>query len=370
MMDNACLFTIISKNYISYARSLIKSFQKYHPGVKTFVLLADKIDGFFDPSQEVFEIIEADNLGIEDFASFSFKYNIVEFNTAVKPFFFELLFSKGYKKVIYMDPDILIFRHMNEVFEALDKHSIVLTPHITAPIPDDGCIPREINILKAGIFNLGFLGLSKSEHSSKLLAWWKDRLYDKCLQSTVSGYAVDQIWLGLVPSFFEDYYVLKNSGYNVAYWNLHERQVSQQNDGFFVNQKPLTFFHFSGFMLNNIERISKYQNRFDLKVRPDLHKLFELYKEILLENGYKNTSSWPYYYGFFKSGTKISDLARGIFYGLNLRSETFGDPFERFWSRLINFRYLRAVFKERFIRTIVDKLFLYAWKVLLKKRGK
>ena len=348
----------------------MQSIQKYHPGVKTFVLLADKIDGYFDPSQEIFEIVEAHELGIKDFISFSFKYNIVEFNTAVKPFFFEVLFSKGFHKVIYMDPDILFFSPMNEVFEALDRYSIILTPHITSPLPDDNRFPRDIDMLKAGSFNLGFLGLSKSKNSERLISWWKERLYEQCLQSVISGYAVDQIWLSLVPCFFNDYYVLKDPGYNAAYWNLHERLISERNSEYFVNGHLLRFYHFSGFMVTNCNAISKFQNRYDLHGRPDLSLLFSRYRDLLLENGYNETCKWPYYYGYFKNGSKISELARGIYFGLNANADVFGNPFGRFWSSLLNGRCFRALFTERFIRTMIDKLFLYTWKVLLKKRGK
>ena len=142
-MNDSCLFTIISKNYIAYARTLMKSFSEHNEGVKTFVLLADKIDGYFDRSTENFELIEADQLGIKDFESFSFKYNIVEFNTAVKPYFFEYLFSRyGFKKIIYLDPDILVLRSLKEIFESLDNYSIILTPHITSPLPEQGTVPR------------------------------------------------------------------------------------------------------------------------------------------------------------------------------------------------------------------------------------
>jgi hypothetical protein len=369
-MNDFCLFTIISKNYIAHARALTKSFLKHHPGTKTFVLLADKIDGYFDPSQEAFEVVEADQLGIKDFDSFSFKYNIMEFNTAVKPFFFETLFAKGFKSVVYLDPDILVFKPLDEILTALDRRSIILTPHMMTPIPEDGKFPTDTDILKAGGFNLGFIALSKGEVSGRLLSWWKERLYDKCRQGPFSGYGVDQVWLSLVPCFFDNYYVLKNPGYNVAYWNLHERTVTREGDEFFVNGHPLFFFHFSGFIMEKPGTISKIQKRYDVQGFPVLGELFTLYKRLLIENGYMETKQWPYYYGLFKNGSKISELARGIYLGLGIKTDTFGDPFERFWGRLLNIRYFRTIFSKHFVQVMLDKFFLYIWKCILRNRSK
>ena len=40
-----------------------------------------------------FESIEVESLGIADFPDYSFKYNILELNTAVQPKFLEYLFE-------------------------------------------------------------------------------------------------------------------------------------------------------------------------------------------------------------------------------------------------------------------------------------
>lgn len=368
-MTDICLCTIVSKNYLPYARVLMKSFSQFHPDVKTFVLLADKIDGFFDPSRENFEVIEADSLGIKDFDSFAFKYNIVEFNTAVKPFFMEYLLSqRGFTKAVYLDPDIMVFNELTHVFTLLDSYSVVLTPHVTQPLPDDGRSPKDIDILKAGCFNLGFIGLSKSESTSRLLSWWKERLYDSCLQGPISGYAVDQGWMSLVPCLFSNYYILREPGYNIAYWNLHERTVTKKGDNFLVNNTPLYFFHFSGINIRNLERISKYQNRFTLAHFPILKELLEIYKDSLLQKGINDTAKWPYRYGFYKNGRHISDISRGIFWGLGVGSEEFGNPFENFYRKCFHWRNICLIFTERFLRAMLDKLSMGAWNFMLKRK--
>lgn len=368
MLKDTCVFTIISKNYISYARTLFNSFSKYNPGIKMFALLADKVDGYFDIEKESFEIIEADTLGIDNFGSFSFKYNIVEFNTAVKPFFFKHLFVKcNFKKVVYFDPDILFFKSILEIFDLLDRYSIVLTPHIITPLPDDKRTPQDIDILKAGCFNLGFIGLSNGPNVYRLLCWWTERLYDKCLQAPLFGYAVDQTWLSLVTSFFDDYFILKDPGYNVAYWNLHERVISKKEE-FLVNKRPLYFFHFSGFNPDDLTRISSFQNRFKLIDVPELREIFEIYKKSLVDNGYYRTYKLPYYYGFLKNGLRINKFMRRIYWGIDVDNyKKFGNPYEGFCKKVLTIVSLKTFLKKRFLLALLDTFFIYVRNILFRK---
>ena len=161
--------TIVAKNYLPFARTLARSFREHHPDSPFFVLLADRVDGAFDPAAEPFEVIEAERLpNLPDFPVFAFQYGLLEINTAVKPFFLEHLFARrGVERVVYLDPDIRLFAPLAALPPLLDRHSIVLTPHLTAPIDDD-YQPSETSILQAGAYNLGFLALARGESTDRL----------------------------------------------------------------------------------------------------------------------------------------------------------------------------------------------------------
>ena len=82
---NAC--TIVSKNYLPFARVLARSFAQQHPGGRFFTLLVDRVDDYFDPAKEPFEVLEAHQLdNVPDLPGFLFKYTILESNTAIKPY--------------------------------------------------------------------------------------------------------------------------------------------------------------------------------------------------------------------------------------------------------------------------------------------
>lgn len=320
--------TIVSKNYLFFARTFTDSFLKFHPNGKVFVMLVDKIDKFFDPKNEKFELVYMDDLKIDNVSSFCFKYNILELNTAVKPFLLQYLFEKyNLDKLYYFDPDILITENLGELSKLLDNNSIILTPHLLEPIDDD-CRPGEIEILRSGTFNLGFIALSNTDDTKTFIKWWQKRLYNNCWMDPDKGFHVDQKWIDLVPGLFDNVYILREPGYNVAYWNIHGRYVSDKNDKLYVNDEPMYFFHFSGFEPENIQGISKHQNRFRLDDLKNVKQIFETYQKLLVNNNYSEIKKWPYAFDYFDNGIKIpSNITRKLYKELGNKTLQFGDPF-------------------------------------------
>jgi glycosyltransferase involved in cell wall biosynthesis len=325
---NAC--TIVSKNYVSYARVLADSFLEHHPGGRFFVLLVDRNDGRIDRARENFELLEVEELGnIRDLPSFLFKYTLLEANTAVKPYFMEHLIEKhGLGNLTYFDPDILITGPLDELAGHVSRHSIVLTPHLDQPI-DDQAYPGEQAILMSGSFNLGFVALRTTEISRRMLRWWQERLYDKCLVRISEALFTDQKWMDLAPGLFKDVFVLGHPGYNAAYWNLHGRRISRAAEGWRANGEPLFFFHFSGINPESLEGVSKHQDRFRLGDIGEAADLYRLYASKVLAAGYAECRPWPYAFGNFSNGVAIPDVARSLYHGLGAaKQKKFGDPFE------------------------------------------
>ncbi len=333
---NAC--TIVAKNYLPFARVLARSFLDHHPDGRFFVLLIDRGEDLIDPEHEIFTLIEVEELdSVPDLDAFLFKYTILESSTAIKPYFMEHLFRRfELSNLCYIDPDILVLRPLVDVAQRLDADgddptSIVLTPHLNTPMPDDDAHPSELTILQAGSYNLGFLGLRWTEVSERLLTWWQERLYDQCLVRIDEGLFVDQKWMDIVPGIFEDFHVLLHPGYNVAYWNLHGRDLTHDpaGDGYLANGRPLIFFHFSGIDPHHLDLVSKYQNRFTFAELGLARDLYHHYRELILAAGFDECRHWPYAYGSFKSGVAIPDGARELYLSLELsRRGRLGNPFD------------------------------------------
>ncbi|MGA2035384.1 MAG: glycosyltransferase [Thermoguttaceae bacterium] len=317
MNASTCFFTIASKNYLSQVRVLLSSVKRHHPEAATFLVLCDRPDGCFDTAGESFDTIAAEELGIERWPEFAFKYSCVELNTAVKPFAIRRLLGKhGYEQVIYLDPDIMVYRRLDELFRLLAEREVVLTPHLTDFLPDDGCLPSTAQILQTGTNNLGFVAMRRTERVGQLLDWWSRQLYDRCRCAIQEGLFVDQKWMDLVLPCVESAALLRHPGYNAAYWNLPQREISGGGRGpCLVNGEPLAFFHFSGFNPTAPTVISKYQTRLSWKgLSPAARTLFNDYGKRLLAHGYRETSGWPYAYGTFGNGVRIPDCFRRYFH--------------------------------------------------------
>ena len=319
--------TIIAKNYLPMARALAESWHAAHPGCPFFVLLLDSPRGFFHPEAEEFATVLVSELDIPNLSGFLFKYSILEASTAVKPYLLDYLFRRySVRKLLYLDPDILIFKPLEPLREALDRANLLLTPHLLSPLPDDGRGLTEHDILQAGTYNLGFLGIRNSLESKRLLRWWADKLYHHCLVSFQDNLFVDQRWMDMAPGLFDGVEIIRDPGFNVAYWNLHERVVSVADD-VKVNNLPLYFFHFSGFDPNKPWIVSKYQNRFDMSTIGDARKLYGTYEDLLLKKGWAETSQWTYAHDYFANGVQIPAPARKYYWSLGPTVAYLGDPF-------------------------------------------
>jgi glycosyltransferase involved in cell wall biosynthesis len=326
MTDNTCIFTIVSRNYLHYARTLMDSLETHAPGAHRLVGLCDDPDGI-DIASENFSVLPMKELSIPDIDKFIFRYTILELNTAIKPHIISHLFQQGYSKVIYFDPDIRVYRSLSGMLELLDDHQMLLTPHLTGPL-DDEKLPSELNILVSGTYNLGYIGLRNTPDMQQFAHWWEDKLHTDCVVDLERGLFVDQKWVDLAPGMYPGVYINRNPGWNTAYWNLKHRQVDADGDSYTVNGQPLVFFHFSGFS-GGATLLSKHQDRFTKKSAGHaVEQLCADYAEALLRNGEAEVGSISYAYGFFADGTPIPDFARYIYREDYDWENSTDDPYE------------------------------------------
>ncbi|MBO0357373.1 glycosyl transferase [Hymenobacter sp. BT186] len=291
-------FTLCSNNYLGAAKVLVDSFKLFHPEYNFFIGLVDKLNNQIDYSLYGCDILLAENISMPDINSLSEKFNIIELNTTVKPFYFKHFFDNlQANEVIYLDPDIQLFARLDEVMYGLSTSMVTLTPHLLSPI-DDEFGPNDRHILPTGIFNLGFIALSKHIQLSFFLDWWADRCVKYGFRKDDEGLFYDQIWINYIPAFFDSYYIIRDPGYNAANWNLHERLLTVDDKGnWLVNNKyKLAFFHFSHFNINIPDRISSYNTRITFENRQDIKPIFEQYRsKVVQNNGIELKKIVPYY---------------------------------------------------------------------------
>ena len=333
------IFTIIAKNYIGLAQVLEASVRKISDA-EFFVFVADEPDEKLSKELPINILIAKNELSIENnlWQQLSFKYNLVEFCTAIKPSCFDYLFTKqNYEKVLYLDPDVFVFSSLNTVFDQLNDADILVTPHILNLQTNFKGNYQDHLFLLNGTFNLGFLGLRKSGTTVAFIEWWHNRLLNFCFFDKEQGTATDQKWMNLLPSFFTSHQlqITHHRGMNVAPWNFHERKVIMQNDDYFVQDRdnetaqiePLIFVHFSGYDYSQIGTGQVVHKTTEMNAYTDYDVIFNAYQEALVKSSFTSYAGLPYSYNTFKNGNTIISLHRRMYRRLLEEGTAYKHPF-------------------------------------------
>lgn len=366
-MNELAVCTIITKSYLPYARTLASSLAEHNPGITLYVLLADRVDGYFDPSLENFKFIYLEDLfHAEEIDRMCFYYTAFELCCALRGVLHEYMFDKtNIRKWIFLDSDIMIFSPLDVIFEQLETTSILLTPHNSIiPIDDKYIASCEISFLKCGLYNAGFLGLNRTNTSKEFIGWFKNRLKnfafdDSTNQESMSrGLFVDQLWLNLVPLYFKEVKYCLEPGANLGYWNFFDRTLTKDSSGSIrVNEEPVIFIHFSGWDINNPNAVSKYSSIYDEKNPNYWLEISETYKDNLLENGYSICAEFPYAFKCFHDGKSILLKMRRQYYNFIRRGKNLPySPFSNeYYSRLkLTFAYTNLLKKIPILGLVVN----------------
>jgi hypothetical protein len=308
--------TIAAKRSLPYARVLARSFLDHHPGIPFFVLLADEVDGRFEPGKEPFELLLLEDVSIPNLPRFRFGHGEQELSYASTPYLLEALLERGFSGALFFKQESLVVGDQGPVLDGLRAHSILLTPHLLDPLSGPDRAARELNILQSGVFNAGLVGVRDTPSGRDFLRWWQDRVYAHCRHAVADGLHYEQRWLDLAPAFFEDVCVLRDPGANVGHWNLPDRAAEEPR-----------LFRFSGFDPAQPGRVTRYSARVSMAELGATADRFAGYAEALYAAGWSEAQRWPYAYGSFANGVAIPAVARQLYLQLGDAVERFGDPF-------------------------------------------
>ncbi len=328
MNKRTCVFTSAALNYIPKVRLLFRSLRKLHPEIELHLALSDVLPDDTDLSQEPFdEVHPLAALDIPGVQGWTFCHNIVELSTAIKPFVLQKLLTRAnVGRVLYLDPDMVLFSRVDDLLEALDASTVILTPHQVEPESRlSAVIDNEICSLKHGVYNLGFVGVSATTEGLRFAEWWKQRIYHFCRADIPNGLFTDQRWIDLVPAFFSDVAIVRSPRHNVAPWNLTTREITGDfQQGFKVNGEPLGFYHFTGFD-SGAHRIMATVNG---QSGSRAGVLIDWYEEQTKQLASDPLARTMWAYGNYSNGEKIQPLHRLIYRERVDLQRTFPNPFD------------------------------------------
>lgn len=314
------ILTIVAKNYVGLAQVLVDSIREFNKSDEIYIVIADEVEDVTAFEREDYFVIPAAQLNIDDYESLAFKYNVTEFCTAVKPFAIDYIFKeRGTDRIIYFDPDIYLYQDVKVIFDKLDDHVVILTPHFLTPEIDYTGNVDDSAILFGGMYNLGFIALKRTEKVLYFVKWWEKRLHERCYDDKWDALYVDQKWADYATIFLgEELLIERGLGHNIAYWNIHERVFFEKNGDWMVRNRilpsgdhPLVFIHFSGFDPRNT-KINRHCKKLDLGKYPDWNPLLQEY-ETACKGKFEAFLSFKYSYAQFDNGVPIVHFYRRIY---------------------------------------------------------
>jgi hypothetical protein len=320
-------FTSITANYLPKARVLAQTLRSFHPEMPLHAVLCDAIPPGVRLEDEPFaSFLTLPELIPGRWRQWVFMHRLVEAATGVKGFALRrLLEDSSCEAVLYFDPDIVVLAPLDGLLQRFTRASILLTPHLTEPEWTlEGVADHEISALRHGAFNLGFLGVKKSDEGLRFARWWAARLDHFCFDDIPAGLFTDQRWMDLAPALFAGLEIVRDPEYNVCTWNLSHRRVSGAPDsGWLVNGRPMVFYHFSGIDSGAQEiMLRKYGQGM-----PALFQLREWYLDQCRRAGQAECSRLPWSFGCYDDGELIRDAERRLYRLREDLQTAFPDPF-------------------------------------------
>ncbi len=319
---------------------LAASLREHHPESRLVVLVVDATAAWAGDQTEPFEILSLEALHLTNVTDLCFQYFLWELTTSVKPRFLKFLFGRGAEKLVYLDPDIVVYHPLKPVEAWLETSPLLLTPHVTQPCSERSSL-RDRELLLYGTYNLGFIALKAGETADRFLDWWGEKLERGCRADPANGFFVDQRWLDVAHAFFEGARAIREPGYNVAFWNLSYQPIHWKGSSPWVPSSPCYFFHFSGFLPQFPESVSRHPRKpISMNEVGEARILYRRYAESLKAAGYEETHSQPYAFDRYDNGEPISKEARRFYLDLTAEERRFGNPFatdgkqsfHRFWN--------------------------------------
>ena len=339
-MKKNVAFTICATNYVGLGKVLEKSIYEHYSDLDFYIIVAD------EPKDEVRKEFD-DNVLIgkeildypeQKWYEMAFKYNLTEFCTAIKPASILYFLGKGYEKCIYFDPDIYVYSSLDVIYKKLDEYDAVLTPHKIIPEIDSTSKKDDQELLFAGVYNLGFLGIKVCDLSLLVMVWWKKRLEDKCFMSQGENLFTDQKWMDLLPAFYGNrVWISQHLGLNAAPWNFHERFFFEENWKLKVKSRinsddkifDLVFVHYSGYNYKELLKGNVIQNNMkELKLYEDTVMLMNRYGEAFRDGQLEKFIDNVYTYNYFEDGKPISTMMRGLYRSYQENTGYSENPFK------------------------------------------
>lgn len=215
-MTDALFFTVAWLRQLPQVMELADSLAAVYPAHCLHVGLVDPPEAVPRNLPVNLKIHPVSVLDLPDFEDLIQKYTRTEFRNLTKPFFARYFLNTfpETQQIIGLSPESRLLAPLDALHQALTTQAIVLVSQLTAP-PRAGSLLIEGHFLNVGTYDAGLWGVRRSDVALHFLDWWAGSLRQRGWLRLCAGFGSDQLWLDLVPAFFDDVAIFNQSNYVV-----------------------------------------------------------------------------------------------------------------------------------------------------------
>jgi len=321
--------TVASRRFLAQARVLADSFFEHHPSGRFAVLIPDDPDGERTLDGRA-EVLRPHDIGVDpaEAERMALAYSVRELSCAMKVRLVHHLLEQG-ERAVMLDGDVCVYGDLTPVAELASREGLVLLPHALTPHatpdrypPTVGLAPRMRNavgpeqmMILSGTYNTGLAAFAPA--AMPFLEWWSARTKRYCLYESARGLFQEQGWTALAPALFPCH-VLREHGWNVSGFHLHDRDVEWDGGRPRIGGKPLRCFHFITYDPTRPDELSANEQLAGVwpaaADRPGAMRLCREYADRLLAAGHEEALADASPYDRLPDGTPV-DLFMRTAYG-------------------------------------------------------
>ena len=276
--------TYFDSNYLAYGLTLYNSLkEKCTKPLKFYVLCLDEITFDYLTSLNDEDIISIPVSDLEswdkDLITAKKNRNRIEYYFTFSPILpLYILENYSVDVIASMDADLLFLSNPETIYNELGDKSIFIIEHDFR----ENFKSHE----EAGKFNVQCQLFKNDNVGLACLKRWRDQCIEWCHDYYEDGKFADQKYLDEWPELYgDDLVVSTNKGVGVAPWNVEGENITCVSNNYYINDKPIVFYHFHGIKIFNKFFGKSGLAAFHASFSKPLYKLYSYYLSLLNSNG-------------------------------------------------------------------------------------
>ncbi|HEY6757907.1 MAG TPA: glycosyltransferase [Baekduia sp.] len=250
-------------------RLLAASLREHHPELALTVVA---LPGAVAPlrGEPGFTTLDLEALGDDDLLAAVWDRPPAAVARAARPLLVARLLEEGAEGVLLLPPDGELRGRLVEIEAALRERDAVLIPRLGGALPDDGERPDAADLLAQGDIDDELVAVNATEGGDRVVTWWKERALDAIRRPRVAAaetLVVDDALqdspsvLGAAVRAYAGVGTLDAAPYDVSYWNVHERQLTERDGVLYAGADPVRLIRFAGFRADRPWWFSEFSTR-------------------------------------------------------------------------------------------------------------